>query len=733
LTETGRVTIDPAPLLQYMVGTDPNPLQASVKGALYVNISNPDPSRPIRLFSIAISFSIGAAAADLTATPNGIRTPAPRGWSARFDDGGVYRAKPDGTAGVDITSAGISLEILEIAVNGQVGTTVIDIDETASDATRPRLSRSTSATLGKFPARFRLSDLSVTPDPVVSGGAVVLGWLGSNMPGLVSYKLTWTSGGSPQSRAVTFSGPETISGVDTEPQTAFKLIASVAGAPDVTRPALVNVLPRAPVIDYFRGNVVGNQVFLEWSASHAEGCEIEGLSASLPAKGERPFPIDRFRYTLTARNKNKTTKAAVDIKIKESASYRADERRWESLGALPDGSLAIAMAGFREIAVFDGVTMRRRDTRPIIGAAGSVASSASGNRTLLWGGRNGPVAHLYDSAFNIIQHPDGEEILDAAFSLDGSWIYVLHASASGIRMRKHAAGDFTRISEYTYDAGASAKAGSVLAFSPRGDRIFVYSSNNPNGGTMLQIDPSTGTETRRAPFGGPAFFQNSILCWQSGTKLVLSMTRSLAGTTALGTMLIDTDTFAVMRDLPWYPIALTAREVVGALQRGNERYIEIADNMTFEVQQSILTGRHFPSNLRAIVRVSRAIFVAQPNSGSIIRYEGQSVERVNLPLPASHRTTRWHYQAMRSDSLLVVVATPPEGMLIDETELEIDVAGDGVTAEAPEGWSVTGEGERFTFRRTDDVEREILAFAFRDAGDGAIRVHETARRTLELG
>jgi hypothetical protein len=71
-------------------------------------------------------------------------------------------------------------------------------------------------------------------------------------------------------------------------------------------------------------------------------------------------------------------------------------------------------------------------------------------------------------------------------------------------------------------------------------------------------------------------------------------------------------------------------------------------------------------------------------------------------------------------------------MRIEETELEIDIAGADVTAVAPEGWSVTGAGERFTFRRTDDVEREVLAFAFHNAGDGAIRVHETERRTLEL-
>jgi hypothetical protein len=297
-------------------------------------------------------------------------------------------------------------------------------------------------------------------------------------------------------------------------------------------------------------------------------------------------------------------------------------------------------------------------------------------------------------------------------------------------MGKYAASDFSRVSEYDYNVGTSAKAGSVLAFSPRGDRLFVFSSNYPNGGTMLQIDPSNGTETRRAAFGGPAFFENRMLCWQSGAQLVFSMTRYLPNTTARGTMLINADTFAVMRDLPWYPIALTAREVVGACWRGNQTYIEIANNATFEVEQSILFGRRFSGYRAPIVPASRAIFVAHLTG--IIRYEGQTVERVNLPLLVPHRTTRLHYQTMRSDSMLVVVATPPEGMRIEETELEIDVTGNDVTAVAPEGWSVTGAGERFTFRRTDDVEREVLAFGFHNAGDGAIRVHETERRTLEL-
>ena len=142
----------------------------------------------------------------------------------------------------------------------------------------------------------------------------------------------------------------------------------------------------------------------------------------------------------------------------------------------------------------------------------------------------------------------------------------------------------------------------------------------------------------------------------------------------------------------------------------------------------IARSRAYGGSFRApIVPASRAIFVGHPTSGSITRFGGQIVERV------PYRTSRLHYQTMRSDWMLVVVATPPDGTLIEETELEIEVAGEEVTAEPPDGWSVTRAGECFKFLRTDDVKREILALAFRNAGDGAIRVHETERRTLELG
>jgi hypothetical protein len=190
------------PLLTYAISSDPNPLQAGVKGGLILSISNPDPSNKITLYSVSITVSVGKTAKDLTTTTAGIHTPAPAGWSAKFGEGsGVYTAKPGDGAGVDVTTKGIALEISEIAVNDQVGATVVFIDEEAKDSSgSSRKVRSREITLAKFPARFRLTELTAAPDPVVSGRSVILSWLGSNMPGLVTYKLEWVSGSAPSRR-----------------------------------------------------------------------------------------------------------------------------------------------------------------------------------------------------------------------------------------------------------------------------------------------------------------------------------------------------------------------------------------------------------------------------------------------------------------------------------------------------------------------------------------------------
>jgi hypothetical protein len=709
------------PLLTYAISSDPNPLQAGVKGGLILSISNSDPSNKITLYSVSVTISVGNTAKDLTTTTAGIHTPAPAAWTAKFAQGsGVYTAKPDDTAGVDVTTRGIALEISEIAVNDQVGATVLYIDEDAKDSSgTSRKIRSREVTLAKFPARFKLTDLTAAPDPVVSGGSVTLSWLGSNMPGLVTYRLEWVSGSAPHSRDVTYTGPETITAVDTQPQTIFKLTAQVAGAPPVTRLAVVNVLPREPVIDVFRGDIVGNSIVLEWSVSNAEKCEIGGASEFLQPNGTRTLPIDRFRYTLTAYNRNKTARAVLEVKFVDAASLSAYNTFWSLIGALPDASLVLAMASYREWAVFDGTTLTRRNSV----ATGSlyaegIAVSPRGTRTLMW---SSGFAALFDSAFQIVQQTSTP--LAAAFSPDESWLFLLFRSPRGFTLQQYTAADFRKVNEYNYEGVGG--DGAALAFSPRGDRLFVYVARWETG-SILTIDPLTGRELQRRPFtsrgGGP-----SMLSWQSGSQLFLAI--STRAGEANTTHVIDAATMSVIREFPWSRAALTATEILGA--KGNPPSIEIVDRATLTVEQTIPLTYGFSGFKVPLVVASRAIFHAEPRD-RFHRYEGRSVERVALQQLEAHRATGLHYDVLRSDSTLVVVATAHEGMRIEDTQIEIDVAGEDVIAESPAGWSVTREGAHFTFTCANPGDDDTLAFTFRNAAAGSIRVHETRKRTVEM-
>lgn len=721
------------PLLNYSIGSDPNPLQAGEAGALTILLSNPDPGNPVTVFSVSLTIAIGDAAADLAATKVGIRTPKPAGWSAEFKD--IYTAKPEDPGGAVIRD-GMALEITDIPVNPKVGATIVYIDEEASDAAHPRDTRSCPPiTLAKFPARFRLSELTAAPDPVVSGRSVTLSWSGSNFPGLVTYMLEWVSGGEPRSRNVSYVGPEIVENVDTEPHTKFKLTASIAGAPPASRVCLVDVLPRAPVIDKFRGDIVGNSIILEWSVSYADDVEIGGLSEQLRPVGTRTLTIDRFRYTLTARNKNRSASASLDVKFVRSATGTGDDTSWEGLVAQPDGSLVLAMAGYRECSVFDGVTLRRRNVAIDLrgyGASG-LAISAKGRRTFAWSLQvlpnftPGPTA-LLDSTFQVLQRPDLDfQVLAAAFSPDETWLFVVHKTAQGrVILRKHAASDFNKVREQTFDLGW-AYATAALAFSPRGDQLFFFVQQYQNA-MLIELDPNTGTETRRRGIASSGNVGMTLLCWQNGTQLLLA----LASISGQRTFVYDLASLNVLREFPWRWPALTATEILGACYRGNQTFIDVVDRTTFALEQSIALGYPFSSMFEPVVVASRAIYHAAPRSSSFHRYEGRTAERVGALRAADVRATPLRYDLLRSDSTLVVVASADEDASIGDALIEIEIAGDDVSAEAPEGWSVAREGTRFLFQPAEPSTEPMLAFTFRNAPEGRAGIRETRRRTLEL-
>ena len=293
-------------------------------------------------------------------------------------------------------------------------------------------------------------------------------------------------------------------------------------------------------------------------------------------------------------------------------------------------------------------------------------------------------------------------------------------------LRKHAASDFNKVSEQTFELGW-AYATAALAFSPRGDQLFFFVQQYQNA-LLIELDPNTGTETRRRGIASSGNVGMTLLCWQNGTQLLLAL-GSISGQK---TFVYDVAALNVLREFPWRWPALTATEILGACWRGNQTFIEIVDRTTLALEQSIWLGYPFSSMFEPVVVASRAIYHAAPRSSSFHRYEGRTAERVGALRAAHLRARPLRYDLLRSDSTLVVVASADENASIGDALIEIEIAGDEVTAETPDGWSVTREGERFLFQPAEPGSAQMLAFTFRNAPEGRVGIHETQRRTLEL-
>lgn len=694
---------DEAPLLTYVYQTTPSPLQSGKRGTITLIPSNGDPSLPIVCHKISVTFSVGPNAADLTADTSGIVTPDPPGFTARCP-ASIYTAAAISPQGVSIADS-IRLELQSIAINDRNGATTIYIDEEASAAGQPRKLRSTTIQLAKLPPEFTLSRLTAIPDTVESGHSAVLNWKGTKLPDLVTYKLSWMKGTQKQERTVDPEGPLTIDDVNVEPQTKFKLVAHVGGAEPVEREAFVNVTPRAPVIDSFRGTVIGSQIKLSWSAKYATTCKID--SGQYDPVGEATVPLDRLCYVLTAKNGTRTISAVAVLKLTKTNATGPDPRKiWRNFDAF--GDKLVAASNGIGCALIDATSLEIEKVllAPPEGSSyvnAVTAVSANGLRIFASMSAYGKTNYiqLFDQRGNSVVLTNPRNWVEMAiFSPAGDALFVITSdpAANQFTVDRYAAMTLQYQASKTYDG--SVFSGTVC-MSPAGDRLFIGAFTS-----VWAIETATG-DMKTTEVGDRNGIR-TMNCWNEGDDL-----RVLVGTEVDGAVLLDGKTLTKIRDTPFHPVMLLGTGLLA--NRGAWTGVSVLDRSTL-TQLAALPIVTAAAYLTGFAFTGGNLYVTQV--GGIARWAATSAERV---------TPQTGYEVLTSDNAVVVLASKNE-------PVTFLVEGTNVEAEAPSGWRLRRDGNAFSFEPLDDDMSGVHPFVFRNVDGEAVTLSEqTVTRTLRLG
>jgi hypothetical protein len=280
-----ELTAGEAPLLTYALLPFPNPLAASGPAQLTLVVSN-STGQFVTVSSIAVTLPVGTTAKTLTASANGIGTVVPDTWTAT-QNGGIFTLVPKTSDAAKIGPNGLSFIVTGITVNDEPGTCSITITEDASAPGKPRATRSTAIPVAKFPATFHLSDLTVTPPSVTSGGSAVLLWQGSPAVYTLSYD---PDGNGAKPHVVGSSGPYTAPNL-TAPVVVFTLTAQVT-VPGQDQPL---VIQRQAVVTVVAGSVsftalpsivgVNGVTRLAWTTAGVTSCTLDPGGKSVPVNG----------------------------------------------------------------------------------------------------------------------------------------------------------------------------------------------------------------------------------------------------------------------------------------------------------------------------------------------------------------------------------------------------------------------------------------------------------------
>ncbi|MFD4531794.1 hypothetical protein ACFWNL_00795 [Kitasatospora sp. NPDC058397] len=179
--------------LNYLVTTAPSPLEITpadttpTPATISVTAANPGPD-PVRVVSVKFTLVAGTGAGALTEHLDQIHATVTPGadWTFAREDDGTFLAVPTGDQGyVEVTDKAVLFELTNIAVNGEIGVTTLDILERTQDDEGDTSKGTAEFQLGKCFPGFQFSDL--TPaflddghTTVTNGNTVTLTWTASH-------------------------------------------------------------------------------------------------------------------------------------------------------------------------------------------------------------------------------------------------------------------------------------------------------------------------------------------------------------------------------------------------------------------------------------------------------------------------------------------------------------------------------------------------------------------------
>lgn len=179
--------------LNYLVTTAPSPLEITpadttfTPATISVTAANPGPD-PVRVVSVKFTLVAGTGAGALTEHLDQIHATVTPGadWTFAREDDGTFLAVPTGDQGyAEVTDKAVLFELTNIAVNGEIGVTTLDILERTQDEDGDTAKGTAEFQLGKCFPGFQFSDL--TPaflddghTTVTNGDTATLTWTASH-------------------------------------------------------------------------------------------------------------------------------------------------------------------------------------------------------------------------------------------------------------------------------------------------------------------------------------------------------------------------------------------------------------------------------------------------------------------------------------------------------------------------------------------------------------------------
>jgi YVTN family beta-propeller protein len=586
-------------LLDYSIRPAPNPLQASIASVtdvatLTLIVSNG--GHPVACTNITVSVLVGTNAKDLVTSAAGITTERPNDWSIA-QSGGTFTLTPNTPEAGRIGSDGVTFTFGNVTINTEVGTTLVTIDELASSISNPLQDRTGTISLAKFPPQFTLSDLSVDPTEVGSGGGATLFWDGSP----ATYLLKFNPGSGEQDVPVSHTGHYPATNLTHDPVVVFTLVVTYTDQGQdqpviAQKAAFVTVDPLPPVVTSFTATVRDQQAAFTWTSQNALSCSMSAWPNLLKSAGSLGhLAIDRMRFSMVA-NASKLTSAPANADltfsiVTQSTVIPQPCQAWR-FHRTSDGSMLVVVANSERdpvvaVAVVDTATLTVRNSATFPGDDYGLVTTLS---------------------------PDGRSLLFNAYQ-QGAISALATVDIPAIVL------DLVEIDPLTFDQDSA-------TFSPDGQKVFVTYSQPPFPTRVLSASTLELERSFNLPSCGPcAVSPDGTRFYVAGDKvfvIVDAASGAILGQPELGS---EISNGLAMNELG------TIVYVNGA-----NGIVSVVDTAAMQVIQQIPTGStgagKSTGNGIVIGPSGGEVYVADPASNSVIAIDATTftvIGKIALP------------------------------------------------------------------------------------------------------